>query len=168
MGRVDGWMLLGPLSCGVSPWPHQSGQTRRGPDSVTGAGWSVRQGAPVGIYSPAVLTTTASGHRIISTREHSRLLLRYFSLLTSYYFTDISRPVRWLRVRNEYRVVSGRDTDRKFLISLKHLLLRQRRHLRHKAASRSRFSLKEYVGFFFFFKYAHWLSCRELDIVRWL
>lgn len=47
MGRVDGWMLLGLLIRGVGPWPHQSGQTRQGPDSVTRAGWLVRWGAPV-------------------------------------------------------------------------------------------------------------------------
>lgn len=77
MGRVDGWMLQGPRSWGVSLWPHQSGQTRQGPDSVTGAGWLVRWGAPGGIYSPTASTTTASGRGIINSPETTRLVLRY-------------------------------------------------------------------------------------------
>lgn len=130
MGRVDGWMLLGPLSWGVSLWPHQSGQTRQGPDSVTGAGWLVRWGAPVGIYSPAALTTTASGRWIISTQENARLLLRYLR------FPIISkrRQLPWRMTkwrRNEHRAVTCRETDRTDSCSLplKHLWIIQCWHL---------------------------------------
>ena len=121
-GRVDDWMLLGPLSWGVSLWPHQSGQTRQGPDSVTGPGWLVRWGAPVGIYSPAALTTTASGRWIISTQENARLLLHYLR------FPIISKRrqlpwwmTKWLR--NEHWAVTCRETDRTDSCSLprKHL-----------------------------------------------
>lgn len=122
MGRVDGWMLLGPLSWGVSLWPHQSGQTRQGPNSVTRAGWLVRWGAPVGIYSPAALTTTASGRWIISTQENARLLLPYLRFPIISKRRQLSwRMTKWRR--NEHRAVTCRETDRTDSCSLplKHL-----------------------------------------------
>lgn len=142
VGRVDGWMLLGPLSWGVSLWPHRSGQTRQRPGSVTGAARLVRRGAPVGIYGPAVLNTTVSGSRIISTLECSRLLLRYLSI----FLTISQRTADWQMtkcLRNGYWADSCRETDRRLLISLKRLWVRQRWHLRRTAASLSHLSLKE-------------------------
>lgn len=127
MGRVDGWMLLGPLIRGVGPWPHQSGQTRQGPDSVTRAGWLVRWGAPVGIYGPAVFNTPASGRRIIRAKEHSTLKYLSIFLLCHREQQPPGHMTQWLR--NGYWAVCRWGTDTKLLISLKHR--RQTWHLRH-------------------------------------
>lgn len=130
--RVD---AHGPLSWGVSLWPHQSGQTRRRPRRRDRVEMIGPPGVPatslLGIYGPAVLNTTASGCRIISTHEQDpRPLLRYL-----FRFARFSRfhgeRAAWQmtkRWRDGRRAVYCRETDRRLLISPKRLRMRQRWH----------------------------------------
>lgn len=72
-----------PLHFHVSPWPHQSEQTRLSSNSMTRARWCVGK-APIGIYS--------------QQREvNLNLLLQHFHLFVSDCFSEIlRRSDRWV------------------------------------------------------------------------
>lgn len=98
-GRLD---APGPSQPGVSLRPHQSEQTRQGPDAVTGTGWLVSLGSSCWDLHPSCVNHDS---KHTQDYQHSRNTWDFHSYMVqfSYYFTE-QHMTKW--VRNGYWAIN--------------------------------------------------------------
>lgn len=117
-GRLD---APGPSQPGVSLRPHQSEQTRQGPDAVTGTGWLVSLGSSCWDLHPSCVN-----HDSKHTQDYQHSGILETSTQIWFNFLTISQSSRWL---SEWEMDTEPSTDKRLLISLKLLLKCYQRHV---------------------------------------
>lgn len=110
-GRLD---APGPSQPGVSLRPHQSEQTRQGPDAVTGTGWLVSLGSSCWDLHPSCVNHDS---KHTQDYQHSGILETSTQIWLN--FLTISQSSTWL---SEWEMDTEPSTDKRLLISLKLLL----------------------------------------------
>lgn len=112
---TSGWLdAPGPSQPGVSLRPHQSEQTRQGPDAVTGTGWLVSLGSSFWDLHPSCVN-----HDSKHTQDYQHSGILETSTQIWFNFLTISQSSRWL---SEWEMDTEPSTDKRLLISLKLLL----------------------------------------------